>query len=108
MGMIETKSIIIMIILKTSRMESISQEKIFFLRLYLLVKFLFSRIRFRVVGIEKTKSNREKSTAAILSLYFRKLIPFLFHFAAGTYPIRIIYFFLMKDIMDILHYIAGI
>lgn len=106
--MIETKSLMIMIILKTSRVEFISQKKIFFLRLYLLVKFLFSRIHFRVVGIEKKKSNREKSTAAILSPYFRKLMPFLFHFAAGTYPIRIAYFFLMKDIMDIPHYITDI
>lgn len=113
--MSEINWLIIMGIVKTSKLNFKSRKKILFLRSCLLFKCIFNFFYSRYCGTNKRQCQYlvKKNDSFFLRDFYGKqfkffFINFIFHFLAGSYPIGMIYFSFMKGIIKLPFFITNI
>ena len=105
-------SLLMIIVMKKTQINFKSPKKIFMLRFFLIVNYLYKRFfsDSNQIKIQKKneKINIKRSGSSNLPNAQIKLFLniFIFHYFYGTYTIRIIYFSILKKIIKFPSYIV--
>ena len=111
--MSELNSLVVMSFAKIYKLNLKNPKKIFFLRLFFIIKFIINMIH-----LQKMKQLKEKEYILINSkkifewIFFGKISntinKIFFHFITGTYSIGFVYYLLCKEILSFPFYISGL
>ena len=101
-------SLLILIIIKSSKLDLKNPKKIFFLRVCLFLKFFNAFYKFYVIKKEKNKPIGIKNFLSLNNFWFKRsknfVLQTLFHFLAGKYALKMSYVSLLKGIIRLPNY----
>ena len=102
-------SLLVLIIIKSNKLDLKSPKKIFFMRACLFLKFMNSFFyKFYLFKQEKNKPKGIKNFLSLNNFWFKQsknfVLQLLFHFLAGKYALKMSYVSLLKEIIRLPNY----
>jgi|688.fasta_scaffold670896_2 hypothetical protein len=111
--MSELNSLVIMSFAKMYRLNLKNPKKIFFLRLFFILKFIINRIQLQKKKLSEKKeyiliNSKKNSEWIFLGKISNTINKIFFHLITGTYSIGLVYYSLCKVIISLPFYMSGL